>query len=253
MSRVQLWSCGGGRQSAGIAALIVQERLPRPDHIFMAALEWERRATWDYVTKYIRPAMQGLGIPFSIVPRKKYARRDFFGGESGASPLIPAFTNQSGRPAKLDEWCSGYWKREVCTAWAAEQPDWKRRGVDNWIGITWEERKRRRAARTKWFQPAYPLLDVLPMHVSVCLQAVEQVGWPAPVRSRCYHCPNQSDAEWAELSPEEWELACQRDEWIRETDANAFLHKQMIPLRQVVLNPKSDDGMFGGCQAGMCF
>ena len=73
MSRVQLWSCGGGRQSAGIAALICQERLPRPDHVVMVALEWERRATWDYVCGYIRPAIRAMGIPFTIVPRKKYA------------------------------------------------------------------------------------------------------------------------------------------------------------------------------------
>ena len=35
--RVQLWSCGRGRQSAGIAALIVQGRLPPPDWVCMVA------------------------------------------------------------------------------------------------------------------------------------------------------------------------------------------------------------------------
>lgn len=36
--RVQLWSCGGGRQSAGIAALIALGELPKPDHVAMVAL-----------------------------------------------------------------------------------------------------------------------------------------------------------------------------------------------------------------------
>lgn len=105
--RVQLWSCGGGRQSAGIAALILQGELPRPDHVCMAALEWERRATYRYVCDYIRPAMLSLGIPFTFVPRKKYATKDFFGGADGMSPLVPAYTNQSGEASKLPEWCSG--------------------------------------------------------------------------------------------------------------------------------------------------
>jgi hypothetical protein len=133
----------------------------------------------------------------------------------------------------------------------------KARGVDCWMGITWEERHRRRAARKKWFGPVYPLLDMLPrpMHVSGCLQAVEDVGWPAPPRSRCTHCPNQSDAEWAELTPAEFEDVCRlEDEW-RKVDPHAYAHKSLIPLRQVTLNPAAEgDGLFGGgCQAGMCF
>lgn len=251
--RVQLWSCGGGRQSAGIAALILEGRLPRPDHVAMTALEWERRVTYRYVCDYIRPAMRSLGVPFTFIPRKKYATKDFFGGASGRKPLIPAYTNQSGKPAKLNEFCSGEWKRDVSLRWAAEQPGWKQRGVDAWIGISWDERERRRGPRRQWYQPVYPLLDVLPVDVPGCLAAVERVGWPEPPRSRCEHCPNQSDAEWAELTPEEWERACRRDEWIRETDPHAYLHRSLMPLRTVKLKPHEVGGLFGGCQAGMCF
>lgn len=254
MSRVELWSCGGGRQSAGIGALIVQGRLPRPDHVCMVALEWERKATYRYVCDHIRPALRALGVPFAFVSRKKYATKDFFGGTSGFVPLVPAHTNQSGEPAKLSEFCSGEWKREVALRWAAEQPGWKTRGVDNWVGISWEERHRRRAPRRDWLRPTYPLLDVLPMHVSGCLAAVEALGWPEPPRSRCLHCPNQSDAEWAELTPEEWEAACRRDEWLRQTDPHAFLHRKLIPLRQVVLEPQEGGGLFsGGCSSGTCY
>lgn len=254
--RIQLWSCGGGRQSAGIAALIVQGRLPKPDHVAMVALEWEMRKVWPYVNKYIRAAMESLGVPFTAITRKKYATRDFFGGESGATPLIPAWTNQSGSPSKLNEWCSGEWKREVVLRWANEQPGWKKQGVDNWIGISFDEKGRRRGQRKKWINVVYPLLDWMPKSftVSACLQAVEDIGWPPAPRSRCRHCPNQSDAEWAELTQEEFELACQTDEYVRSVDQNAFLHKQMIPLRQVILDPKDDNGgLFGGCSSGMCY
>jgi hypothetical protein len=257
MSRVQLWSCGGGRQSAGIAALIVQGRLPKPDHVAMAALEWEKRSTFAYVNGFIRPAMQRLGVPFTYVPRKKYATKDLWGGEDGKSILIPAHTNQSGEIAKLDEFCSGEWKREVVKRWAAEQCGWKEQGVDMWIGISWDERGRRRAPRQKWLVPVYPLLDMLPkcLPVSACLDAVEAVGWPPPPRSRCTHCPNQSDAEWAELSPAEFAAVCDmEDEW-RKVDPHAFAHKRCIPLRTVTLEPaEGKGGLFGGgCSSGMCF
>jgi hypothetical protein len=182
--RLQLWSCGGGRQSAGIAALIVSQRLPKPD--------------------------------------------------------------------KLSEFCSGEWKREVSLRWAAERAGWKEQGVDNWVGISLDEKGRRRAPRRLWYQPTYPLLDIAPMGVAGCLAAVARIGWPEPPRSRCFHCPNQSDAEWLELTPEEFDLACKRDEWLRETDPHVFLHRQMIPLRQVTL--RADDSMFtGGCSAGTCY
>lgn len=116
---VELWSCGGGRQSAGIAALIAEGQLPRPHHVAMAALEWERKETYRYVNAYIRPLLKSLGIPFTYVSRKKYATKGFFGGEDLQSPLVPGFTNQSGAASKLPEWCSGEWKREVVMRWAA--------------------------------------------------------------------------------------------------------------------------------------
>lgn len=254
--RVALWSCGGGRQSAGIAAMIVQGRLPKPDHVCMAALEWEKRTTFAYVDQYVRPAMRSLGVPFAYVPREKYATKGFWGGAGGDSLLLPAWTNLSGTDSQMDEFCSGEWKREVIARWAAEQPGWKERGVDMWIGISWDERHRRRNARRKWLRPVYPLLDMMPkcVPVNACLDAVEEVGWPPPPRSRCTHCPNQSDAEWAELTPAEFAAVCDlEDEW-RKTDPNAFAHKTMIPLRQVALNPKENGGgMFGGCSSGMCY
>jgi len=236
---------------------MVEGRLRTPDHACMVALEWEVRTTWKYVNTYIRPALKKLGIPFTMIPRKKYATKDFFGGAEGVTPLLPMYTNRAGGDGgKLSEWCSGEWKRDVCMRWSDEQPGWKDRGVDNWIGISWDERDRRRAPRRQWFVPIYPLLDWFPkcMGVTACLEAVERVGWPEPPRSRCRNCPNQSDDEWAELTPEEWAMACEAEDEIRAVDPHAFFHSSMVPLREVVLKPTGDRSLYsGGCSAGMCF
>jgi hypothetical protein len=254
MSRVQLWSCGGGRQSAGIAALIVLGKLPKPDHAAMVALEWEMREVWPYVNRYIRPALQALAVPFTAIPRATYATKEFWGGRGGRSLLLPAYSDMSGKPSKLSEYCSGEWKRDVMLRWAAAQDDWKARGVDNWIGISFEERQRRRGPRRQWLKPIYPLLDMYPATVSACLAAVQAVGWPQPPRSRCRHCPNQSDAEWAELTADEFEAACALEDELRLTDGHAYFHKSLIPLRDVTLKPSDDNGgMFGGCAAGTCY
>lgn len=253
MSLIELLSCGGGRQSAGVIALIAQGRLPKPHHVCMVRLEGEVATVWPYVDAYLKPALATLGVPFTAIERAEYATKDFWGGKDGDSILIPVYSNQSGEASKLPEYCSGEWKREVVLRWAARQ-GWKALGVNMWVNISHDERHRRRAAKRQWMQPVYPLLDMIPMHVSGCLAAVEAMGWPEPPRSRCHWCPNQSDAEWAELTPAEWESACKLDEDIRLTDPHAFLHKQMIPLRMVTLNPKKDDGLFsGGCSAGMCY
>lgn len=221
----------------------------------MTALEWERKATYRYVIEYIRPAMLSLGIPFTFVSRKKYATKQFFGGEDGQSVLLPVYTNQSGNASKLPEWCSGEWKRDVISRWAAEQPGWKHHGVNMWIGISRDETRRRRGARRLWINPTYPLLDTRPTTVAGCLMAVARAGWPDPPRSRCEHCPNQSDAEWAELTPEELERACKTDEMIREVDPHAFLHKTLMPLRMVKFNQADNNGgLFGGgCSSGTCY
>lgn len=227
--------------------------LPTPDHASMVALEWEYREVWPYVNRYIKPALEAKGVTFSVIPRRDYATKDLWGGTDRQSILLPVYTNQSGEAGKLPEYCSGEWKREVVKRWAAEQEGWKVRGVDNWVGISWEERGRRRGQRQQWLRPVYPLLDIRPTHISGCLDAVKRIGWPEPPRSRCRHCPNQSDAEWAELSKSEFEAACQMEDEIRTVDPHAFFHERLIPLRDVTLQPDAKSVKRGGCSAGMCF
>ena len=56
-NRIQLWSSGGGTQSAAIAVLILQGKLPRPDLAVIADTEREKASTWAYMDEYTQPAL----------------------------------------------------------------------------------------------------------------------------------------------------------------------------------------------------
>jgi len=236
--------------------LIKRGDLPKPDHVCTVDTNRERSSSWRYCEAVFKPELAALGIPFTIIDRSKYATVDLWNNEEGDWLLIPAFTTQAGGKGKLPEFCSIQWKQRPVMRWAAQQDGWKSRGVDSWLGITTEERQRRRAPNTKWFQPAFPLLDAFPSHVSRVYDICEEFGWPDPVRSACWMCPNLSNAERREIrdnDPEDHEKACALDEEIRATDPYAFVHKDCVPLRMADLGKPDPPGLFGGCTSGMCY
>lgn len=64
--RTELWSYGGGTQSAAIAALIVAGRLPRPDAVVIADTERERSTTWRYLEEVVAPTLRRIDL--DVVP-----------------------------------------------------------------------------------------------------------------------------------------------------------------------------------------
>ncbi len=133
--------------------LIKLGKLPKPDHACMVDTNRERSSTWRYVNAIIRPELDALSIPFTIIDRAAYATVDLWGGEDGESCLLPGYTTQGEtEEGKLPEFCSNEWKGRVVMRWAAEQCGWKETGVDCWIGFTTEEKHRRRNSSTKWYQ-----------------------------------------------------------------------------------------------------
>lgn len=59
---LEVWSCGGGTQSAAIAALIVTGKLPKPDLAVIVDTEREKETTWRYYTNVLRPELWKLGV-----------------------------------------------------------------------------------------------------------------------------------------------------------------------------------------------
>lgn len=249
--RTQVWMNGGGGQSAGVAALIVTGKLPKPDWAVLVNTGRERSATFDYYEGYVRPALERVGVRCIVLEKVQYATVDLT-SKNGRNILIPAFTNQSGEIGKLTNYCSKEWKLRVKRRWLREI------GItacDTWLGISMDEMHRVGKDDVDWDRTLFPLID-LRMRRYNCDLAVVNMGWPKAPRSACWMCPNACDAEWLEMKtnrPADFALAVAFDYALREDDPNLFLHESCVPLDEVDFESRAAS-MFGKeCQSGLCF
>jgi len=225
---VTLWSCGGGVQSAAVAVLIVEGKLPRPDLAVMVDVGYETAATWRYVDEVIRPGVGDVGVTLEIVKTTDWASNDLF--DRTGHLVIPAYKEDGGR---LATHCSGPWKVRVVKRWLRSL------GVErceDWVGISADEAQRARPSGSRWFSNRYPLVEA-GMTREDCLWAICGHGWPKPMRTSCVMCPQRSAAQWRgmkESQPDEWDRACEIDEEIRARGARAYLHRSLRPLREAL-------------------
>lgn len=250
MSRTQVLSWGGGRQTTAMLVLITQGKLPRPDRIVIADTGREKSSTWDYMDEVAQPLAQSVGLTIETAPHS-LATVDLYShlGEL----LLPAYTITG----KLSAFCSTEWKARVVQRYLSGS------GVEratNWIGFAWDERKRIKTPKdetptSKWNR-SYPLCDLL-LTKADCRTIILDAGLPMPPPSACWMCPNMSNTEWRgvrEYSPVDFEQACQIDEEIRAEDieqghGGVWLHHSRVPLREADLD--ADDGRLEQRQCGL--
>jgi len=275
-----VWSFGGGTQTAAIAALIIQGRLPRPDFTVMADTGREKRSTWQYLKYVLAPQLAEVGVTVEIARAAEYATKGVWGGADRKTCLLPVYTTldiaPGEKPGKFSNWCSGEWKGAVLERYLREKHGIRKRRI--WIGISTNEMKRVRV-RGKDGNPRYhPLIETVPLSRAECVELVLSMGWPMPPRSSCAECPNQQDDEWNDTrlnSPDEFARAVAFDAEIRQTDPHVFLHQSGIPLGEVDFDARIKAAreeaerraalarlqgtfdMFGdkkeGCDSGYCF
>ncbi len=181
--RTQIWNCGGGTQSAAIAALLVEGTLAPPDLAVIVDTERERSSTWRYVEEWLAPALRNVGIVLHRVSKSRYCTVDAWGGKDGNSLLVPAFTDQNGEVAKLPAFCSNEWKARVVQRWATQE--YNVEAATNWIGFSTDEANRAQKISAGKWQRYYPLLE-LGISRSRCYGIVRAIGWPDPPRSSCW-------------------------------------------------------------------
>jgi hypothetical protein len=251
VNRVDVWSFGGGVQSAALAVLVVRGLVPRPDLVVIADTGREASATWAYLDAVIRPYLDLVGLEVCVASHE-LAKVDLYSHHGHL--LLPAW---SGAGGKLRTFCSAEWKRDVVSRWL------RRRGVlqcRSWLGISADEAERVSRPRKKWLDLWFPLVD-LGITRPACLSIVAAAGLPRPPRSSCWCCPHRGDAEWRELRdnwPADWRRAVELDEAVHDADVagggdGLRLHVSRMPLSTVDL----DGGVGGvgsvGCETGECW
>src|SRR6185437_191904 len=262
-----VFSSGGGTQSIAAQVLVLQGKLRRPDIIVIADTGREMPTTWNYFNEVTLPAFQKTGIPIFRVKSSEWSYKCYTNGGAFTEPTkegvdshlqIPAFSNINGAVSKLKPFCSKAWKREAIQRFLTIKFGIKRSKYKNWICFSIDETNRvlriKEGGDFKKGLVYLPLVDLM-IKRQDAIQIVKKFGWPEPPRSRCFDCPNQTDYEWTEVAenfPKEFKSACDRDDYIRTRDKNAFLHSTLTPLRSVDLS-KKDDLFSGGCPSGECF
>lgn len=243
--RTQIWSSGGGTQSSAIAALICMGELT-PDLAIIVDTERELSTTWEYLDKWVQPALRAAGCDLVVVPKSQYATVDLMRNDD---ILIPAFTTEGDGVGKLPTFCSNEWKKRVMQRWATDQ------GVDQadiWMGFSIDEMRRCSQPIGKW-QHRYPLIEKR-MSRGDCIALVKRMGWPDPPRSSCWMCPNKTQGEWKwqkESAPEDFAKAVRFEKEIQIADPDLWLTQAAIPLSDIDFS--TDQGqMFGSCVGG-CF
>lgn len=109
--------------------------------------------------------------------------------------------------------------------------------VEQWIGISIDERDRMKESEQRFVKNRWPLCE-LNMRREDCLAWLEQRQLRIPPRSSCVFCPYRTDAEWLDMrdnDPQSFGRAVDFDARIRSVvpEGEGYLHRQRVPLMEV--------------------
>lgn len=239
-------------QSAAIAALIIQGRLPKPDLAVIVDTNREKTSTWEYLDGVLNPELAKVGVFVERVDSSQFRTCDVW-SVNDETLLLPVFTNQSGNNSKLPAYCSVEWKQRVVSRWLRSLEVEK---SCNWLGISRDEMSRIRTQRAKDSELRYPLIFDVPMRRQDCIGLVSEMGWPEAPRTSCWMCPNMRDREWRTMKenyPEDFANAVTLERQVRQRDPHAYFHDSMTPLDQVDFENYQGSFADAGCAGGMCW
>lgn len=262
--RLQVLSSGGGTQSICMIVLIYLGALPKPDLIVMADTEREASNVFDYHFQHIKPLCDEMGVEFVVVAKSDWTKNDICLDSNDETVLTGFFTefngrNPNGELSKQPGFCSSHWKVEPIRKYLNHrfgEKELTKRGVDFWIGMSFEVRSRVKYPLGKW-QKRYPLFEAEILREQA-IQIVQNFGLPEPPRSACWMCPNRQDEEWIWMRKnvsKDFAAACQFENELQQDFPWLYLHKSGVPLGEIIFTtkPKQQDMFDHFCDTGMCF
>lgn len=280
MKPLNVLNFGAGVQSTTVLLMSLDGILPKLDAVIFADTQYEPESVYRHLAWCVEhAASRGLEISIRSAGNIRDDIIEFWGPRRSAADgkryaSIPAFVrNPDGSSGGLiRRQCTGDYKIDVIERYVREEllglskgQRWpKSHVVTNWLGISFDERRRMKVSTrpaVRFFHPLIesPEIDALATSRTLfssgmtrddCMRWIASRGYPTPPRSACICCPFRSDREWKALTPSEFEDACKLDEQIRNSPRSSttddgrlvgspFLHRSLVPLRDVVFK---DDG-----------
>lgn len=256
---LRILSHGGGVQTSTLMFMAERGDIDRPDAAIIADTCNEPQAVWDYLAY----ASEQTSIPVYKVSNGdliENIRRSKAEPDGKAVVTLPYFLANGGRMPRT---CTKTLKIDAVTKQIRSLLG-LRKGqrvpadvkVEVLIGISTDEKHRAGGyPAEKWQSVRYPLLEE-DMSFASCIRWLEDRQYRSPPRSRCIVCPFRSNESWRQLTADEFEFACEIDDFIREGgpprgfNSLPYLHADRIPLRQVDLSRPdlfAEEDCMGGC------
>jgi hypothetical protein len=254
---VPVISLGAGVQSSTLALMAAEGRFGIvPELAVFADTGWEPRAVYEYLdwlTSELAGRIAVERCSAGNIRDDAVAAATGAGGQFASMPLH--VLNRDGEKGQLRRQCTKEYKL------APIRRHLRARGFDSvemWIGISLDEVARVKPSGLKWITNEWPLLEI-PLTRSECVGWLAERGYPEPPKSACIGCPYMDNARWFDLRenrPDEWADAVEVDRALRHLpriDGDTFLHPQLVPLEDAVLDPADVGQMpFDAECEGMC-
>lgn len=281
---IRVISLGAGVQSSTLYLMAVHGEFggERPSVAIFADTQWEPKAVIEWLAKLrqigghvipIRDATAGslreMALqrvdPVNGKPYRRVTLPLFVAIPKGDARQITLWDlDPSFRPGMLKRQCTDDFKISVIRRAVRQELGVGPRdpvepgAVEQWIGISTDEADRMTDSGVAFVRNRYPLIE-RDMSRDACAEWLVANGYPIPPKSACVGCPFTSDARWAEMKrnrPDEFADACAFDEAVRTglvgVEHSVYLHRSLVPLRDVEFD---EDDVFGGfsneCK-GMC-
>jgi 3'-phosphoadenosine 5'-phosphosulfate sulfotransferase (PAPS reductase)/FAD synthetase len=172
-------SYGGGVNSVALLLHLLEEKEPL-DEIIFADTGGELPETYTYL-KIMKKYLEEYNIPFKLVTSK-----------SGS--LYERCERRRVIPSQVWRWCTRDFKIIPIYAYYRSLGT----QVNQYLGISYEERDRKRESGASYVSNIYPLIEEK-ITRDECIDLIKKAGLELPVRSGCFFCPFNSVSRWVEI------------------------------------------------------
>ena len=252
---VKVLSLGAGVQSTTLLLMACKGEIEKPDVAIFADTGWESKKTYKHLA-WLKGEAERNGIPVVTVNERNIRDDSLNATElNGGFYFMPLHLDKSGVHLMGKRQCTDRYKLRPIFHKIRELLDVSRKArlpkdsVEMWIGISLDECKRMSLSPSKWVGKRYPLVERM-MSRNDCIKWLhENYNGLSVAKSSCIGCPYHDTTTWQEIyaEPDEWADAILVDEAIRHGSKKAvgysqYLHRLLIPLRDVDLRTPEDKG-----------